>query len=291
MGLPRVAWQATLHLWLQMGLLNVPLLSKWASQPKTLRSTPWMNHASLLPPPPPRIEQAVPPEAAIDEDDDLNDEFHVGFFDNNDPEVPFEELIGMRGPLQNLLENALTVLVSNTVFLGIFCFVPFSVGRVFMMPDWIGLLKSLPLPAVLVDAATINLNEFSSIRDQVTIIVGYVAVATAGAAWAIVTVLLQDRYPHLATPMMTQVLVVIDQLYTFLKVSFLLFVELGVFPLFCGCWLDVCTLDLLKASLKGRISFAVESPLTSVLLHWMVGILYMLYISLFISLLREVMRP
>ena len=221
--------------------------------------------------------------------------------------------------LQNLGENAITVLVSNAVFLGLFCLVPFTVGRILMLPDWHGILVSLPSPVSFLDGLpsehavrapddgqTVMFgndpgptevddrevdDRFSGIRDQLTIAVGYTAILAAGGAWALVTVLLRDRYPRLATQLMTQVLSVLDQLYTFLKVSFLLFVELGAFPLFCGCWLDICTLDLLNASWKTRVAFVTESPFTGVLLHWLVGILYMLYISLFISMLREVMRP
>jgi|AntAceMinimDraft_11_1070367.scaffolds.fasta_scaffold382874_1 E3 ubiquitin-protein ligase MARCH6 len=60
----------------------------------------------------------------------------------------------------------------------------------------------------------------------------------------------------------------------------LLLVELGVFPTLCGIWLDVCCLRLVgRHSLVGRLSFCHSSPLVCLLLHWVFGILYMLYIS------------
>jgi hypothetical protein len=49
--------------------------------------------------------------------------------DNLGQEVPFEELIGMQGPVLNLLENAITVLVSNALFLGAVIMIPFHIGR------------------------------------------------------------------------------------------------------------------------------------------------------------------
>ncbi len=75
---------------------------------------------------------------------------------------------------------------------------------------------------------------------------------------------------------------------TMVKVAFLLVIELGVFPLLCGWWLDVCTLGMLEATISHRVAFFWSSPLTSSLLHWLVGIVYMLQISIFVSLLREV---
>ncbi|CAI0556888.1 unnamed protein product [Linum tenue] len=47
-------------------------------------------------------------------------------------DVPFDELVGMQGPVFHLVENAFTVLASNMIFLGVVIFVPFSLGRVIL---------------------------------------------------------------------------------------------------------------------------------------------------------------
>lgn len=78
-------------------------------------------------------------------------------------------------------------------------------------------------------------------------------------------------------------------LMTMVKVAFLLVVELGVFPLMCGWWLDVCTVRMLGKTMSHRVEFFSLSPLASSLIHWIVGILYMLQISIFVSLLRGVL--
>lgn len=75
---------------------------------------------------------------------------------------------------------------------------------------------------------------------------------------------------------------------TMFKVAIVLFVELGVFPFLCGCWLDVCSLSILGGTMANRFSFFWTAPLTSCMLHWLAGIVYMLHISIFVSLLREV---
>lgn len=77
-------------------------------------------------------------------------------------------------------------------------------------------------------------------------------------------------------------------LMTMVKVAFLLVIELGVFPLMCGWWLDVCTIRMFGKSITQRVEFFSISPLASSLIHWVVGIVYMLQISIFVSLLRGV---
>lgn len=86
-----------------------------------------------------------------------------------------------------------------------------------------------------------------------------------------------------------QFLAAMRHLMTMIKVAFLLVIELGVFPLMCGWWLDVCTIRMFGKSMSERVQFFSVSPLASSLVHWVVGIVYMLQISIFVSLLRGVL--
>lgn len=85
-----------------------------------------------------------------------------------------------------------------------------------------------------------------------------------------------------------QFLAAMKHLMTMIKVAFLLVIELGVFPLLCGWWLDVCTIRMFGKTMSQRVQFFSVSPLASSLVHWVVGIVYMLQISIFVSLLRVV---
>ena len=77
----------------------------------------------------------------------------------------------------------------------------------------------------------------------------------------------------------------------FLQVSLLSVVEIGVLPLICGWWLDICSLSMFDATLRDReISFRA-APGTSMFIHWLVGMVYVYYFASFILLLREVLRP
>lgn len=86
-----------------------------------------------------------------------------------------------------------------------------------------------------------------------------------------------------------QFLAAMRHLMTMIKVAFLLVIELGVFPLMCGWWLDICTLRMFGKTISQRVEFFTVSPLASSLVHWVVGIVYMLQISIFVSLLRGVL--
>uniref|UniRef100_F6TYM9 E3 ubiquitin-protein ligase MARCHF6 n=1 Tax=Xenopus tropicalis TaxID=8364 RepID=F6TYM9_XENTR len=79
--------------------------------------------------------------------------------------------------------------------------------------------------------------------------------------------------------------------YIVVKVSLLVVVEIGVFPLICGWWLDICSLEMFDATLKDRELSFESAPGTTMFLHWLVGMVYVFYFASFILLLREVLRP
>lgn len=79
--------------------------------------------------------------------------------------------------------------------------------------------------------------------------------------------------------------------YVVVKVSLLSVVEIGVLPLVCGWWLDICSLAMFDASLRDRETSFKHAPSTSMFIHWLAGMIYIYYFASFILLLREVLRP
>ncbi|PON82029.1 Zinc finger, RING-CH-type [Trema orientale] len=282
-------------------------------------------------------------------------------------DVPFDELVGMQGPVFHLVENAFTVLASNMIFLGVVIFVPFSFGRIILhYVSWAFSTASLPVLSTVVPltesalslanitlknalTAVTNLsaggedsgvigqvaemlkvnasgsNEVSNnissslsadilkaasigpsrLSDVTTLAVGYMFIfslvffylafialvrytrgepLTMGRFYGIASI--AETIPSL----FRQFLAAMRHLMTMIKVAFLLVIELGVFPLMCGWWLDVCTIRMFGKSMVQRVQFFSASPLASSLVHWVVGIVYMLQISIFVSLLRGVLR-
>ncbi|KAK8562902.1 hypothetical protein V6N13_018548 [Hibiscus sabdariffa] len=277
-------------------------------------------------------------------------------------DVPFDELVGMQGPVFHLVENAFTVLASNMIFLGVVIFVPFSIGRIILYyVSWLFSSASGPVLSVvtpLTDTAlslanitlkntltavtnltsegqgqvveTLKANstgvaEVSSntsasfsadllkgvtmgssrLSDVTTLAIGYMFVFSLVFFYlGIVTLirytrgepLTMGRFYGIASlaetipSLFRQFLAAMRHLMTMVKVAFLLVIELGVFPLMCGWWLDVCTIRMFGKSMSLRVQFFSVSPLASSLIHWVVGIVYMLQISIFVSLLRGVLR-
>ncbi|XP_039063056.1 probable E3 ubiquitin ligase SUD1 [Hibiscus syriacus] len=277
-------------------------------------------------------------------------------------DVPFDELVGMQGPVFHLVENAFTVLASNMIFLGVVIFVPFSIGRIILYyVSWLFSSASgpvlsvvMPLTDTALSLANITLKnaltavtnltsegqgqvvemlktnstrvaEVSSntsapfsvdllkgvsigssrLSDVTTLAIGYIFIFSLVFFYlGIVTLirytrgepLTMGRFYGIASiaetipSLFRQFLAAMRHLMTMIKVAFLLVIELGVFPLMCGWWLDVCTIRMFGKSMSQRVQFFSVSPLASSLIHWVVGIVYMLQISIFVSLLRGVLR-
>ncbi|KAK4225159.1 voltage-dependent anion channel-domain-containing protein [Podospora fimiseda] len=67
-----------------------------------------------------------------------------------------------------------------------------------------------------------------------------------------------------------------------MKVILIIGIEMLVFPLYCGMLLDLALLPLFEdTTIKSRLLFTVESPLTSIFVHWFVGTGYMFHFALF----------
>ncbi|KAK3369789.1 hypothetical protein B0T24DRAFT_557943 [Lasiosphaeria ovina] len=76
-----------------------------------------------------------------------------------------------------------------------------------------------------------------------------------------------------------------------MKVILIIGIEMLVFPLYCGMLLDVALLPLFEnTSMKSRVLFTVNYPVTSIFVHWFVGTGYMFHFALFVSMCRKIMR-
>ncbi|KAL6213388.1 hypothetical protein ACLB2K_012835 [Fragaria x ananassa] len=282
-------------------------------------------------------------------------------------DVPFDELVGMQGPVFHLVENAFTVLASNMIFLGVVIFLPFSLGRIILYHlSWLFSTASgpvlstvMPLTESAISLANITLknaltavtnlstdgeksgmagqvaeilkvnmsglNEVSNnasspisaeilkgatigtsrLSDVTTLAIGYMFIFSLVFFYLGIVAFIRytrgepltmGRFYGIASMAETipslfrQFLAAMRHLMTMIKVAFLLVIELGVFPLMCGWWLDVCTIRMFGKTMSHRVQFFSASPLASSLVHWVVGIVYMLQISIFVSLLRGVLR-
>lgn len=178
-------------------------------------------------------------------------------------ELTWERLLGLDGSLV-FLEHVFWVVSLNTLFIMVFAFCPYHIGHFAI--------------------AGLGLQEYaaaSHFEGLVTTLCGYCVIGVC-------LVVLHALAALLALQRSQRVL---GLCYVIVKVSLLSVVEIGVLPLVCGWWLDICSLAMFDATLRDRESSFKLAPGTSMFIHWLVGMVYIYYFASFILLLREVLRP
>ncbi|CAI2302547.1 unnamed protein product [Caenorhabditis sp. 36 PRJEB53466] len=194
-------------------------------------------------------------EQAADGDDNWRE------WDRFGDELTWQRLLGLDGSLI-FLEHVFWVISLNTLFTLIFAYAPYRFGN--WMLGFMGLHGKITY--------------FPSI---VAMLVGYIQIAG-------ITFMVHQAMHYFKMKMMYRFLGV---MFLIIKVFLLVFLEIGFFPVMCGCWMDVCTLPLFNVTLSQRVSTFASAPFMSIFLHWMVGMVYVFYSASFVILLREILRP
>jgi E3 ubiquitin-protein ligase MARCH6 len=179
-------------------------------------------------------------------------------------EFTWERLFGLDGSMV-FLEHVFGVISLNTLFTLIFSFCPYHIGR-FILAIFNSQLKIVNFPLVI---------------GLVHCAVGYVVIA----AWLLVAYYALLRFHQLKFCRM------VASAYLIIKVSLVAGMELGVFPLLCGLWIDVCSLRMFNATIAERVTSLYYSPMTFTCMHWMVGMMYVVYVVSFALLARSMLRP
>lgn len=206
----------------------------------------------------------VAPAAADAENDEQNWNPMGMEWDRAAEELTWERLLGLDGSLV-FLEHVFWIISLNTMFIFTFAFCPYAVGN-FILSSMDLLQPEKPL---------------LHFHGLITTLFGYCCIGLT-----LVVLHFFARFFHLR-----RICWFIGLCYIVVKVALLSVVEIGVLPLICGWWLDICSLPLLDASLKDRKTSFRAAPGTSLFVHWMLGMVYVYYFAAFISLLREVLRP
>uniref|UniRef100_H0WKG0 E3 ubiquitin-protein ligase MARCHF6 n=1 Tax=Otolemur garnettii TaxID=30611 RepID=H0WKG0_OTOGA len=190
--------------------------------------------------------------------DDMN--WNALEWDRAAEELTWERMLGLDGSLV-FLEHVFWVVSLNTLFILVFAFCPYHIGHFSL----VGL----------------------GFEEHVSIILLQTIVLINGKIFSLL-VLVKGLATLVKFHRSRRLLGVC---YIVVKVSLLVVVEIGVFPLICGWWLDICSLEMFDATLKDRELSFQSAPGTTMFLHWLVGMVYVFYFASFILLLREVLRP
>ena len=178
-------------------------------------------------------------------------------------EITWERLLGLDGSLM-FLEHVVWVISLNTLFILIFAYSPYHMG--------------------LMTLSLVNMRETASashFEGLLTTLVGYCTVGLFFVFFHRVAGVLGFYKAKR----------VLGLCYVVVKVSMLSVVEIGILPLVCGWWLDICSLAMFDATLKDRENSFSAAPGTSIFIHWLIGMVYVYYFASFVLLLREILRP
>ncbi|KAJ8679013.1 hypothetical protein QAD02_014800 [Eretmocerus hayati] len=178
-------------------------------------------------------------------------------------ELTWERLLGLDGSLL-FLEHVFWVMSLNTLFIMVFAFVPYQVG--YYAISLMGLQEIVAA---------------SHFEGLLTTLCGYCVLGVFLVVLHALAALLGFQRSQR----------ILGLGYVIVKVSLLSVVEIGVLPLVCGWWLDICSLAMFDATLRDRETSFRLAPGTSMFIHWLVGMIYVYYFASFILLLREVLRP
>ncbi|KOC68744.1 E3 ubiquitin-protein ligase MARCH6 [Habropoda laboriosa] len=141
-------------------------------------------------------------------------------------ELTWERLLGLDGSLI-FLEHVFWVVSLNTLFIMAFAFCPYYIGSFAI--------------------AGLGLQEYaaaSHFEGLVTTLCGYCVTGV----WLVVlhTLAVPLRFQHFQY--------LLGLCYIIVKVSLMSVIEIGILPLVCGWWLDICSLAMFDATLKDRES-------------------------------------
>nr|XP_003219858.1 PREDICTED: E3 ubiquitin-protein ligase MARCH6 [Anolis carolinensis] len=210
-------------------------------------------------------EEDVVVEDAADANNGAQDDMNWNAleWDRAAEELTWERMLGLDGSLV-FLEHVFWVVSLNTLFILVFAFCPYHIGHF-----------------SIVGLGFEEYVQASHFEGLITTIVGYVLLAVSLIVCHGLAALVKFQRSRR----------LLGVCYIVVKVSLLVVVEIGVFPLICGWWLDICSLEMFDATLKDRELSFQSAPGTTMFLHWLVGMVYVFYFASFILLLREVLRP
>ena len=191
------------------------------------------------------------------------DQWNPMEWDRAAEELTWERLLGLDGSLV-FLEHVFWVVSLNTLFILVFAFCPYHIGHFTIMGFKVN-----------------NYIKGAHFEGMLTTLCGYCVIG-------LILVVLHQITSFCNFKKSSRIF---GLCYVVVKVSLLLVIEILAFPVICGWWLDICSLSLFDATLKNRQSSYHTSPMASIFMHWLVGMVYVFYFASFVILLREVLRP
>uniref|UniRef100_A0A3B6KQN6 Uncharacterized protein n=1 Tax=Triticum aestivum TaxID=4565 RepID=A0A3B6KQN6_WHEAT len=181
------------------------------------------------------------------------------------------------------VEVSLAVVIVDMALACIFCFVPFSLGRIIL---WSTSCLSFG-----------NVDEVNSYTSTTsTLLIGYELIFKVGASFAVV-----HTYPYLRGERLV-VTIFFRRLYGIFfrgiikltrvaNISLNILYNVIIYPLFFGWSLDICTSKMFGATMSQRFNFLIASSFASAALHWLIGRSFLKIRPRLFRLLHKIFGP
>lgn len=267
----------------------------------------------------------------------------MGQEEGMDIHVALDELLGLRGPVIGLIRNLLWLLAFNTTYLGIFVYLPYTIGGTFLSllitPDVFKdpldvhePFHELRYTIWLLNKRSLEKSSLFQLPDFARLIAGYLAVSSFVFIGHKIMSLRNNKKPldrnsntdeminnamhpdenfgqHEAVNIHNgigfgpgeeevdadvaslKISMVFDCVKALVKVCVLLLFKMLILPLILGIWLDTKTLSLFDAEVNDRVEFASGDLFGAIFIHWVLGITFMLLVTMSMLQLREVLHP
>mmetsp|Transcript_10031 Transcript_10031/g.14918 ORF Transcript_10031/g.14918 Transcript_10031/m.14918 type:complete len:1046 (+) Transcript_10031:74-3211(+) len=224
-----------------------------------------------------RFQAPQPPQMQPDEDIEIH--------------LALNELLGLHSPLI-LIRNAIWYICFIVLYLGVVVYLPWRLG-------------GLALSVLPFQQSIPTTDHLLTLPDLITLFVGYATQLAMGAI-AQCAIIVVHKINSTIRSLQAGTVTNLDQganeneyytlvtsiLHASLKIITLLFLKMAFLPLLLGFILDMTTLPLFtNISIETRLNDLIQNVVVSVVLHWVMGITFMLIITVSVLQLREVMHP
>ncbi len=237
---------------------------------------------------------------------DLDDDFFLpeDDIDNGEIQIALDELLGVRGPLTSLVRNILWLLAFNGAYIGLFAYIPISIGSTIyalLLPHTKQILEQCKeylmkfdpqIAFIFTDIQTL-LDPSESViqlRHVTQIVLGFGSIAFIVLLLGEVVYRLHKFIPlHITT--LDYIMEALSFSRQILKSGFLLFIRIFCVPILLG-FAVVYSLNLITEYSRDEIlHLFLENIVGAFSLAWVLGICFMLFVMLYILQIREVFHP
>lgn len=213
--------------------------------------------------------------------------------------LAIDELLGLRGPAHVLWRNILWLLAFNGTYIGLFAFFPYSIGSTVLAafsgepsPSMKTLLSNIPETfkeffLILSDLSGKS-PSILQISDIGVIALGYTTVA---AIIFVLGTVVGEVHSRLRLASVALIRDILETLVSVVKVGVLLFLRIFLLPMILGCLLLRCANEIFELSSHTWANYTASNPVGVLALVWVLGISYMLIVTLSVLQLREVLHP